>query len=261
MPSHGVNFVNENNARRILLALLKQVADPRSAYPNKHLHEVGARNREERNVSLARNRPSQQRLASSGRPDQQHTLGNASAEFLEFLRFAQEFDDFLKLFLGFIYPGDVFKCDLLLLHGEQPRPALAERERLVSAGLHLADHEIPEGREQSQRRKQVDQPSPTAAAHILKTGANAFVLEGLDHFGRKIGRGCGGMKGTAISLLSLHFHASDVDLFYRSLINFRHELRDVDFLHLLRRVRVLHHLPQRHCGEQNYHPKNDRLDR
>ena len=261
MPSHGVNFVNENNARRILLALLKQVADPRSAYPNKHLHEVGARNREERNVSLARNRPSQQCLASSGRPDQQHTLGNASAEFLEFLRFAQEFDDFLKLFLGFIYAGDVFKRHLLLLHGEQPRPAFAERERLVSAGLHLADHEIPEGRKQSQRGKQVDQPSPTAAAHILKTRADVFVPERLDHFWSEVVCGCGGVKGCAVGLLSLHLHAGDIDLFDCSLINIRHELRKVDLLHLLRRVRVLHHLPQRHCGKQNYHPKNDRFNR
>ena len=84
--------------------------------------------REERNVGFAGNGARQQGLAGSRRSDQQHALGNASAELLELLRFAQELDDFLQLFLGFIHAGDVFERHLLLLHGEQARPALAETE-------------------------------------------------------------------------------------------------------------------------------------
>ena len=42
MTAHGVDFVNENNARRVLLALLKQVANAARAHAHKHLHKVRA---------------------------------------------------------------------------------------------------------------------------------------------------------------------------------------------------------------------------
>ena len=56
----------------------------------------------------------------------------------------------LQLFLGFVHPGHVLERDLLLLHGEQPGLALAEGKRLVSAGLHLPDHEEPQRRQQNE---------------------------------------------------------------------------------------------------------------
>ena len=126
MASYGIDFVDEDDAGRVLLALLKQIANARSAHADEHFYEVGARNREEGNVSFARNRSRQQGLARSRRSDQKHALRNASAKLLEFLRLAQKFNDFFELFFGFIYPGNVFERDLLLLHREQARPALAE---------------------------------------------------------------------------------------------------------------------------------------
>ena len=83
-------------------------------------------------------------LPVPGGPTSNTPFGNASAQLLELLRLAQEFDDLLQLFFGFIDAGHVLERDLLLLHGEQPRPALAERQSLVPAGLHLPDHEKPQ---------------------------------------------------------------------------------------------------------------------
>ncbi len=82
----------------------------------------------EKNGTFAspRNRARQQSLARSRRANQQHAFRNASTKFLEFLRFAQELDDFLKLFFGLFHARHVFERDLFLLHGEQARPALAE---------------------------------------------------------------------------------------------------------------------------------------
>ena len=151
VTSDRINFVDEDNARRVLLALLKQIAYAAGAHANKHFDKVRARNREEGNVRFASNRAGQQSLTRSRAADQQHALGNTSAELLELLRFAQELDDFFQFFFGFIHASHVFERDLLLLHGEQARPALAERKRLIATHLHLANHEEPERRQQNER--------------------------------------------------------------------------------------------------------------
>ena len=98
-------------------------------------------------------------FSGSRRADEQHAFRNAAAQFLEFLGLLQEVDDFLQLFLGFLNAGDIFKCHLLLMRRQQPRPALAERQGFVAAALHLAHEEDPEtdqkeeGRPGNQGRK------------------------------------------------------------------------------------------------------------
>ena len=146
MAADRVNFIDEDDAGRVLLALLEQVANAARADADEHLDEVRTGNREERNVRFAGNGARQQGLARSRRPDEQHALRNASAELLEFLRILQEVDDLVKLFLGFVDSGHVLERGLLLLRGQQTRARLAEAQRLVSAGLHLPHHENPERR-------------------------------------------------------------------------------------------------------------------
>src|SRR5271167_2755912 len=109
MPADCVNFVNEDDARRVLLALLEEIADAARADADEHLDEVRTRDREEGNVGFAGNRARQQSLARARRPDEQHALRNASAEFLEFLRIFQEVYDFVELFLGFVDSGNVLE--------------------------------------------------------------------------------------------------------------------------------------------------------
>ncbi len=48
---------------------------------------------------------SQQRLTRAWRAYQQHTLGDAPAQLLEFLRVFQEIDNLLQLFFGFVIPA------------------------------------------------------------------------------------------------------------------------------------------------------------
>src|ERR1700730_12120830 len=79
MASDSVNFVDEDNARRILLALLKQVADAACANAHKHFHEVRAGYGKERNVGFSCNRPRKQRFASAWRPDEQYPFRDAPA--------------------------------------------------------------------------------------------------------------------------------------------------------------------------------------
>ena len=166
MTADGVDFVDEDDAGRVLLALLEQVADARRADADEHLDEVRAADREERHVGLAGDRAREQRLAGSRRAHQQHALRNAAAELLELLRLAQEVDDLLQFVLGFVDAGDVLERDLLLRAGRKLRLALAERERLVAAALHLAHEEHPEPDHQQDRRPGIEQRRPRAGSRF-----------------------------------------------------------------------------------------------
>ena len=152
MAADGVDFVDEDDARRVLLALFEQVADARGAHADEHLHEVRAADREERHVGLAGDGARQQRLAGARRAHQQDALRNAAAQLLEFLGLAQEVDDFLQLVLRLVDAGDVLERHLLLSARRQLRLALAKRERLVAAALHLTHEEDPEADHQQDRR-------------------------------------------------------------------------------------------------------------
>src|SRR5206468_3675158 len=127
MTTDSIDFVDEDDAGGVLLALFEQVADSACAYADKHLDKVRSGDREERHIRFAGNRARQQSLAGSRRSDEQHSLGNATAELLELLRLAKVLDDFLQLFFGFIYAGHILECDLFLLHRQQASAALAER--------------------------------------------------------------------------------------------------------------------------------------
>ena len=128
-----INFVDEDDARSILLALLEEVAHARSTNAHKHLDKVGTRDRKERYVRFTGNRPGKQSLACSRRAHHQNTFGNTAAELLKLLRFFEEFYDFLQFFLGFFDPGDILKSDSLLLIAEQFCSGFAEGKRLVAA--------------------------------------------------------------------------------------------------------------------------------
>ena len=151
MTADSVDFIDEDDAGRVLLALLEQIANAARADAHEHFDEVRTGDGEERHIRFAGDGAGKQRLARSGRSDQQHALRNASAELLEFLGLTQELDDFLQLFLGLFYPRHVLECDLLLLRRVQPRAAFPETERFISAALHLPHHENPERQQQNER--------------------------------------------------------------------------------------------------------------
>jgi len=148
----GSDFVDEDNAGRVLFTLLEQIAHAACAHAHEHLDKVRTGDGEERNVGLTRDSARQQSFARTRRADQQHAFRNASAELLELLWFAQELDDLLQLFLGFLNSRDILESHLALLRGVQPRPAFAEAERLVAAALHLAHHKDPEADQKNERR-------------------------------------------------------------------------------------------------------------
>src|SRR3954453_11303 len=111
MATDRVDFVDEDDAGRVLLGLLEHVTDAGSTDADEHFDEVRTRNGEERHVGFTRDRTRDQGLAGAGRADQQHAARNSSAEALEFAGVAQKFDDLLQILLGFIDTGYVLESD------------------------------------------------------------------------------------------------------------------------------------------------------
>ena len=148
VAADGVDLVDEDDAGRVLLALLEEVAHARGAHADEHLDEVRAGDGEERHVGLAGDGLGQQRLAGARRADQEHALGDLAAELLELRRVLQELDDLPQLFLGLVHAGHVLEGDLVLLLRDEPGPRLAEGQRLGAAALHLAHEEDPDADEE-----------------------------------------------------------------------------------------------------------------
>src|SRR5207302_6151634 len=121
MATDRVDLVDEDDARRVLLALLEQIADSARADADEHLDEVRAADREERHAGLARDRAREQRLAGARRAHHQDALRNAAAQARELLWIFQERDDLFDLVLGFLDAGDVLERHAVLVIREQLR--------------------------------------------------------------------------------------------------------------------------------------------
>ena len=125
-PASGnrIDLVDEHDTGRILLRLLKQIADTGCAHAHKHLHKVGTGNGEEGHARLSGHRLGKQRLARSGRSHEQQALGDSGANAGVLLGVAQEIHHFLQLFLLFLQSGHVAEIHLVV--PAHPRAALAE---------------------------------------------------------------------------------------------------------------------------------------
>ncbi len=167
MATDRVDLVDEDDARRVLLALAEQIPDTACADTDEHLDEVRARDREERNSGLARDRAREQRLPRARRADQQHTLRDPSAQARELLRVAQERDDLFELRLGFLDARDVREGHALRVLREQLRARLAEAHRLATTRLQLAEKQEPEPDEE-QHGQPADQHRLPHSAIVLR---------------------------------------------------------------------------------------------
>ena len=109
---HGVDLVHEDDAGRVLLGLLEEVAHARGADADEHLDEVRAGDREEGHARLAGHGTREQRLAGARRAVEQDALGNARAESLELLGVLQELLDLVELLDRLVDTRHVAEGDL-----------------------------------------------------------------------------------------------------------------------------------------------------
>ena len=158
VPADRVDLVDEDDGRGVGLGLLEQVADPGGADTDEHLDEVRAGDRVERHARLAGHGAGQQRLAGSGRPVQQHALGDLGPDGLELAGALQELLDLLELLDGLVGPGDVGERGLRRVLGDELGLGLAEVHDPGAAALHLVQEDEEEQEDQQERAA-----SPAAA--------------------------------------------------------------------------------------------------
>ena len=156
MSSDGVDLVDEDDARAVLLGLFEQIPHTAGADADEHLNEFRAGDGEERNARFAGDRARHQRLAASGRADHQNAGGNPSAERDELLRLAQEFDDLGQLLLGLFDTRDIVERDRRRVSGEETSAAPTELQGLIRTALGLSEEE-KEQRAEEQKRGEQDQ--------------------------------------------------------------------------------------------------------
>ena len=118
LAADGVDLVDEDDARRVLLGLLEQIAHPGRADADEHLDEVRTGDREERHPGLTGDRAGQQGLAGAGRAVEQHPLGDLGPERLVAAGVLQEVLDLVELLDRLVGAGDVGEGGLGHVLGE-----------------------------------------------------------------------------------------------------------------------------------------------
>ena len=141
---HRVDLIDEDDARRMGLALLEEVADARGADPDEHLHEVRARHLEEGSAGLAGHGLRHQRLPRPGRPHEEDALGQAPAEPGEAVRVLEKLDDLLELILRLFGARHVLEGHFRGVRRDEFRLGAPELEGAVAASLHRPEEPEPE---------------------------------------------------------------------------------------------------------------------
>ena len=139
----GVDLIDEDDARGFLLGVVEQVADARGTHADKHLHEVGTRQAEERHIGLACHTLCEQGLTRSGRAYQQHALRDLAAQFGVFLRILQEVDDLHDFHFGLFQTRHIFESDVdagILVIELGARLADVENRACAASATHAATH-------------------------------------------------------------------------------------------------------------------------
>jgi hypothetical protein len=156
VTADGVDLVDEDDGRRVLLRLLEQVAHAARADSDEHLDEVGARDGVERHARLSRDGAGEQGLAGPGRAVEEHALRDPRTDGLELRGLLQELLDLVQLLDGLVGTGDVLERDLRRLLRDQLRLRLAELHDAVAAALHAREHQPEERSDQEDREQEAE---------------------------------------------------------------------------------------------------------
>jgi len=167
MAADRIDFVDEDDARGIFLRLFEHVPDAACAHTDKHFDKVRTGDGEKGHACFARNRARQERLAGTGRTDQQRALGDLAAELGKATGVLQKFDNLFQLLAGFINPCDILEGNLALLFGQQLGLGLAKAHGSGAAALlHLAQHEEGNAEDQDERQGLDENDLPDAGLFL-----------------------------------------------------------------------------------------------
>lgn len=158
LPPDGINLIDEDNAGRLGLGLLEEVAHPGCTDTDEELDELGRGAGEERHASLSGDGTRQEGFTCPRRTDEETSLGDLGTQSGVLVWVLEEIDDFLQLELGLIGPGDVDERDARLRHllelalgaSKVHGPAEPARARARPALRAAEEEEEPREREEGE---------------------------------------------------------------------------------------------------------------
>ena len=181
--ANRVNFVNKEDARRILLGLGKHITHAACTDAHKHFHEVRTANGEEGHICFARDRLRQQGLTRSRRPHQEHTLRHLTANLFEPLRRLQEVHNFLNLFLRLIHACHIGEANLRIFLVHHASTRLTKGKRPFALTLHATHKEDVKERKEDQNRQHGDKHRAEPIRLVLLDRANAISRQAIFQVG------------------------------------------------------------------------------
>ena len=144
LAADGVEFVDENDARRLDFCLLEQIAHPRSADADEHLDEIAAADREERHMRFAGDGAREQRFAGTRWADEQNPFGDFRAEGLVAFRVFEKIHDLLQFIFRFIATGNIAEGDFDGGIDDQARATFPEAQDRFSRAPEPPAEEHPQ---------------------------------------------------------------------------------------------------------------------
>mmetsp|Transcript_29281 Transcript_29281/g.113541 ORF Transcript_29281/g.113541 Transcript_29281/m.113541 type:complete len:334 (-) Transcript_29281:802-1803(-) len=114
LPPDSINFVDEDDARSVLLRLTEQISHTRCTHANEHFHKLGSRDGEERHSCFSGNSPRKESLSGSRGTFQDHTPRDLCSELAERIGLLQEANDFLELQLRSVTARNIRELDTSL---------------------------------------------------------------------------------------------------------------------------------------------------
>ena len=154
LAADGVDLVDEDDAGRVLLRLLEQVAHAGGTDTDEHFHEVGAGDAVERHPGLTGHCAGQQRLTGAGRAVEQHAAWDLRAELFVLTWVGEEVPDLVELLDGLVRTGDVVEAGIRVVLLQVLGAGLAEAEGAhAPAALHAGEHEEQQAEDQQHRQE------------------------------------------------------------------------------------------------------------
>ena len=114
LSADGIDFIDEDDARRLFLGLLEEVTDLGGPHADEHFNKFRTAHGEERNIRLTGDSLRKHRLAGSRRTYQQNALRHRGTDLLVGTWIMQVLDDFLQRFLRLIFARNIRETDPVL---------------------------------------------------------------------------------------------------------------------------------------------------
>ena len=127
---NGIDLVDEDDTGAVLLCLHKQISYTGSTDADKHLDEIGTRDREEGNLGLAGNCLGKECFTCSGRALKEDSFGDPGSEECVLAGLFKEVNDLRKLFLFLNKSGNGLEVEAIRNILDHLGSALAEIHEL-----------------------------------------------------------------------------------------------------------------------------------